>query len=104
MPPVNGTYCVTVSNTFGTVQSRAAVLRVVVTPETLAITRVGSLVEFTFSTAPGLLYSVYYNDVLSPNGWTLLPKAFQRPGDGTPITVQDPKATVPQRYYKVVVE
>jgi hypothetical protein len=103
-PADNATFCVLVTNALGSVRSRSAALRVVVKPQTVAITRVGNLVEVTFSTVPGPLYSVYYIDALAPDGWVLLPKAYQRPGEGNPITVQDPKATVPERYYKIVVE
>jgi len=103
-PTLSGSYSVTLSNVFGEAQSLPATLRVLVKPDLLVFTRAGDLVSFTFTTVPGLLYTIYYTDDFG-HAWTLLPKpAPQRVGTGAPFTVQDPKATGPQRFYRILVE
>ncbi|HTL56335.1 MAG TPA: immunoglobulin domain-containing protein, partial [Candidatus Limnocylindrales bacterium] len=99
-----GTYSVVISNPFGSVLSQAASLRVLVAPQLVSLTRNQNVVSLTFSTVNGLLYSVYYVDEISSTNWILLPKETGLLGTGSPITVQDPKATGALRFYRVVVE
>jgi hypothetical protein len=100
-----GSYHVALSNEFGVTLSASAQLRVLVKPEMLYFSRVGDLVTFTFSTETNLLYTLYYADQPNPGNWILMPKpAPQRPGNGLPMSIQDPKATNGGRFYKILVE
>jgi hypothetical protein len=102
----HGSYCVAISNSFGGVISQPAQLRILTQPKVLTVTRSGELFTFSFTTLPGMLYSVYYTDqtITSASVWSLLPKAYRREGDGASMSVEDPKANGGQRYYKVVIE
>jgi hypothetical protein len=100
----SGSYCVVVSNGFGTVTSQPAVLRVLAAPDFVSISRSGTIVSITFSTISGLLYTVEYNDTFGPGGWLPLPKGFRRLGTGAPLTVPDPDTFDPQRFYRILVE
>ena len=103
-PADSGTYCVVISNAFGTVLSQPAVLRVLVQPRLVTLVETQSGATFSFSTVPNLLYSVYFSDTLPGTTWTLLPNMFRQPGTGSPMTVQDPGAPPIQRFYRILVE
>ncbi len=103
-PLDSGTYCVVVSNAFGTVMSQPAVLRVLVQPKLVTLVESQSGANFSFSTVPNLFYSVYFSDTLPGTVWTLLPNMFRQPGTGSPITVQDPTAPPAHRFYRLLVE
>jgi hypothetical protein len=103
-PSDSGTYCVVVSNAFGTVVSQPAVLRVLVQSKLVTLIESQSGTTLSFSTVPNLLYSVYFSDTLPATTWTLLPNMFRQPGTGNPITVQDPTAPTTQRFYRLLVE
>jgi hypothetical protein len=103
-PLDSGTYCVVVSNAFGTVVSQPAVLRVLVQSKLVTLIESQSGTTLSFSTVPNLLYSVYFSDTLPATTWTLLPNMFRQPGTGSPITVQDPTAPPTQRFYRLLVE
>jgi hypothetical protein len=100
----SGNYSVVVSNAFGVALSLPANLRVLVPAKLISLTRSQNVVSLTFSTVPNLLYSVYYSDDLGNTNWTALPKESLLPGTGAPITVQDPRASVRYRFYRIVVE
>jgi hypothetical protein len=103
-PADSGSYCVTVSDGFGPVQSQPAVLRVLAQPKLTSLTSNQNGVSLSFSTVPGLLYSVYSKDKLSNPSWKLLPNAFQQPGTGAPMTVHNDAAAGKQGFYRIVVE
>jgi hypothetical protein len=103
-PADSGTYCVVVSNAFGTVVSQPAVLRVLVQPKLVTLIESQGGASLSFSTVPNLLYSVYFSDTLPGTTWTLLPNMFRQPGTGSPLTVQDPTAPPAHRFYRLVVE
>jgi subtilisin-like proprotein convertase family protein len=98
-----GTYSVLVTNSLGSALSRAAALRVVFPPTSFSITRSGDTVNVTFSTYPGLLYTVQYTDSLI-QPWSDLQKGVQLPGTGSSITIQDPRAGATVRFYRILVQ
>jgi subtilisin-like proprotein convertase family protein len=100
----SGSYCVTVSNAFGSILSQPAVLRVLIPPKLLSVFQTQNGASLTFSTSTNLLYTVYSSANLQVTDWSLLPNAFQQLGTGTPMTVQDPGASGSQRFYRIVVE
>jgi hypothetical protein len=100
----SGSYCVTVSNVFGTVTSEAAVLRVIVPPKLLSVSRSPDGVSLTFSTVTNLLYTVFAGSDASTTAWSLLPNAYRQVGTGAPMTVSEPGATTAQRFYRILVE
>ena len=103
-PTDSGSYCVTVSNAFGSVLSQPAVLRVLAQAKLTSLSQDQSGVSLSFSTVTNLIYSVYSSQVLPTTNWTILPGAFQQPGTGAPMTVHDPTATGPRTFYRIVVE
>ena len=100
----SGAYSVVVSNAFGVATSQPALLRVLVPPQLISLTQAQNVVSLTFSTVNNLVYSVYYLDDLSTTNWILLPKGGNLPGTGAPLTIQDPRANGPQRFYRLVVQ
>jgi hypothetical protein len=103
-PLDSGTYCVVVSNSFGTVSSQPAVLRVLVQPKLAFLLQTQDGISLTFATINNLLYSVSFSDDLPATNWTLLPNASEQPGTGAPMTVHDSGATGTHRYYKIEVQ
>ena len=99
-----GNYCVVVSDAFGSVTSESALLRVLLAPEILVISRAASIVSIQFSTVSGLLYTVQYNDSFHPGGWVPLAKGFRQVGTGMPLTVPDPDTRERERFYRILVE
>jgi subtilisin-like proprotein convertase family protein len=102
-PSDSGNYCVVVSNSFGSVSSQSAVLRVLAQAKLTSVTESQNGVALSFSTVANLLYTVYSSDTAAGTNWTLLPDAFQQPGTGLPMTVHD-SAAGSQRFYKIVVQ
>jgi hypothetical protein len=99
------TYCVAASNAFGVVLSAPAMLRVYVTPRLISVGRGPDGVSLTFTTAPGMFYSVYYKDELNAEGgWSLLATASHLEATGSTMTVLDPDARPTYRYYKIAIE
>jgi hypothetical protein len=103
-PNDSGSYCVVVSNAFGSVLSGPAVLRVLAQARLTSLTQSQNGVALGFTTVTNLFYSVYSSALLPATNWSLLPGAFQQPGTGVPMTVTDPAATGTQRFYRIVVE
>jgi len=100
----SGSYCVMVSNAFGSELSVPAVLRVLSPPDFFRITRTGKVVTLTFSTIANQFYTVQFKDVLNAAEWSVLPKGSNRPGTGVPMILQDPQAGGPQRFYRILIQ
>jgi hypothetical protein len=103
-PLDSGTYCVTVSNAFGSAASQPGILRVLVKPKLTALVQTQNGVSITFAAVTNLLYTVYSSNVLPGTNWVLLPNAFQLPGTGVPMTVHDPVTPGTQRFYRILVQ
>jgi hypothetical protein len=103
-PADAGTYSVTVSNLAGSVSSQPAALRVLIACEIVHVSRTLSQITLTFTTSPGLRYTVEYNGDLNGSVWTLLPGAVKLNGTGSPLTIQDPGPAAPMRFYRIRVE
>jgi hypothetical protein len=103
-PTDSGSYCVTVTNAFGSVSSPPAVLRVLALARLTSLTQDQTGVSLSFSTVNNLLYTVYSSQILPATNWTVLPSAFRQPGTGAPMTVHDPSATGLRTFYRIVVE
>ena len=100
----SGSYSVAVSNEVGFVISQPAVVRVLIKPELIAITRTQGVVNLTFSTVTNLVYSVDYKDDLDATQWIALPDAALLPGTGAPITVHDADPSPSWRFYRIIVQ
>jgi hypothetical protein len=96
-----GTYAVQISNGDGTATSVPARLTVVIEPMIMLITRTGTTVRVSFTTVVGGRYIVEYKDNLADASWTPLPTVA---GTGALVTVIDPSATSPTRFYRVRAE
>jgi hypothetical protein len=103
-PAYSGNYCVAISNIYGSTFSQPATLRVLVRPAFVSLTQSPQGFLLTFSTVTNLLYTVYARDGLGTNGWTLLPGALKKQGNGATMTVVDPDSPQRVRYYKIIVE
>jgi len=103
-PAQNGSYCVLVSNAFGSEFSLPALLRVLSPPDFFTLTRTGTVVTLTFSTITNQFYTVQFKDVLNAADWSVLQKGSNRLGTGFPITLQDSQATGPQRFYRILIQ
>jgi len=99
-----GSYCVLVSNAFGLELSSPALLRVLSPPDFFFITRTGTVVTLTFSTLTNQFYTVQLMDLINAEEWSILRKGSNRPGTGFPMILQDPEATSPQRFYRVLIK
>jgi len=99
-----GSYCVMITNAYGSAFSVPALLRVLIPPDLFFITRTGSVVTVTFSTVTNQTYTVQYTDEINPPEWLALRKGTGRPGTGLPIILQDLQATGSQRYYRILIE
>jgi hypothetical protein len=100
----SGSYCVGISNAYGSVLSQPAVLRVVLSPGLVSLIQKDGLVTLTFSTVAGLFYTVYYSDDLASGAWILLPNASRQLGTGAPMAVQDMEPASTHRFYRIVLE
>ncbi len=99
-----GTYSVTISNRVGSTSSQFALLRVLVNSQILAVTRTLGVVNITFTTVPGLKYTVDWKTDLNSPAWNLVPGAVKLNGTGSPVTIQDPVPANTDRFYRVRVE
>jgi hypothetical protein len=99
-----GSYCVMVSNAYGSAFSLPAGLRVLTPPEVFFITRTGSVVTLTFSTVTNQFYTVQFMDEVNASSWSVLRKGVNRTGTGFPIVLQDLQASGAQRFYRILVE
>jgi hypothetical protein len=100
----SGSYCVLVSNAFGSEFSLPARLRVLSPPDFFKITRTGTVVTLTLSTVTNQFYTVQFKDVLDAAAWSVLAKGSNRPGTGFPMILQDPQAGGPQRFYRLLIQ
>jgi hypothetical protein len=96
-----GTYSVVVSNAVGSATSSNAVLKVLVPPQGLSLTVVGSTASISFQSLSGLNYTLEYKNRLADAAWTSLTPV---PGNGATLTLSDPSANVPTRFYRVRVQ
>jgi hypothetical protein len=99
-----GAYSVTVSNAVGSVSSQPAMLRVLVASQIVQIRRTNGVVVLTFTTVPGLRYTVDFKSDLNLPDWSLLPGAVKLPGTGSPLTVQDADTLNHARFYRIRIE
>jgi hypothetical protein len=99
-----GSYCVLVSNAYGSAFSAPASLRVLSPPDFFFITRTGSVVTVTFSTVTNQYYTVQFIDEINAVEWSALRKGMRRPGTGFPLVLQDLQATGAQRFYRILIE
>ena len=95
-----GEYRVRVSNPEGAILSEPARLLVLESTRILSLVRTGEAVELMFETINGQSYFVEFEDSVGA-GWTSLPEVV---GAGAIVTVTDPIATGPVRFYRVRVE
>jgi hypothetical protein len=70
-------------------------------PTATNVNRSGTTVTFGFQTENGCSYRVEKSDSLSPPSWSFLENIV---GDGTVKIATDPDATVPMRFYRIVVQ
>jgi hypothetical protein len=101
-----GTYSVAVSNSFDGLISDAVVLTVITTPPTAGSPQFGAgAFTVKVDSIIGRTYVLQYTEVLksvpSENVWTDLPGVA---GTGAEITLTDPAATAPRRYYRIAVQ
>ena len=99
-----GTYSVTASNAAGSVTSTPALLRVLVESEIIQISQASGITALSFTTVPGLRYTVDYKDNLNLTAWNLLPGAVKLNGTGNILMVQDPGPVVATRFYRIRIE
>lgn len=80
----------------------ATSVRVLHSPSLQTVQRTGSVVSVSVPTAPALSYSLEFKNQLSDPAWTpILPP---QTGTGSPLVLQDQKASVASRFYRVRVE
>ena len=96
-----GDYNVVVSNGNGSAVSAMASVRVLIAPRIRSITRTGTTAQIAFESAAGQRYAIEYRDSLTSGTWNLLQRI-----DGTSqiLTINDPTATGPTRFYQIRVE
>jgi len=96
-----GAYTVVVRNAAGSITSQAAILRILLPPTIIAVTRNATSVNISFSTVTGLSYVAEYSDALGGSPWVALPPVT---GTGGVLTVTDPGAAGTMRFYRVHAE
>lgn len=99
-----GAYTVTISNSFGTTNSRPAILFVTnPPPPVINLPSENGIGQFQFSFVPvtGLTNSVQANSDISGGVWSALTN-IPPPASGDPITVEDPLNSS-NRFYRVMV-
>ncbi|HEY0548793.1 MAG TPA: immunoglobulin domain-containing protein, partial [Verrucomicrobiae bacterium] len=70
-------------------------------PTATNVNRSGTTVTFGFQTENGCTYRVEKTDSLSPASWSFLENIV---GDGSVKIATDPDATVPMRFYRIIVQ
>ena len=99
--PGGYTYSLVVSNA-GQVVLAVSKSEVPPSPVTLVLPTIGTDgMEFSFLAESGRSYSVEYNPVLSPTGWTFLRRIT---GAGAVVKVVDPDKSAPQKFYRILSE
>jgi hypothetical protein len=94
-----GNYTVVVTNSFGSVTSSPALLKVTTAP--LAVTSptiVSNKFNLLFSSQTGFTYVVEYKTNLNSPSWTPL---LTTNGTGNPVLIQDPTTNSSSRFYRV---
>jgi len=97
-----GTYDVVVSNSSGSIVSPSATLRVLV-PSTISDSvHLGSSNIISFTSVTGLTYTLEFKNQLDETNWTEIPPPVT--GTGSALSLPDPQATVPARFYRLRIE
>ena len=100
----SGSYCAHVANLYGVTTSPSALLRVLMPPTSLSISRNGGVMLINFTTLTNLLYTVQHSDSIESPNWSNLPKGFRRLGTGALFSVPDAETAQGVRFYRVLVE
>ncbi len=96
-----GNYRVRVSNPSGATWSETATLRVVIETVIVSLVRNGLTAQISFTTGPGVVYTVEYSDRLTLPAWTSLQTVT---GTGSILSVNDPATISATRFYRVHIE
>ena len=99
-----GNFRVIISNADTTVTSATATLQVfdqLEGPTIVSVTRTGLSATVTFSTLAGPGYRLEYKNTFSDPAWTLVSSTT---GTGNNVSIVDPDASVPTRFYRVRIE
>src|SRR5258706_7407531 len=94
-----GDYDVDVSDSAGSVTSPPATLRVLVPSSITNSLLTGSTSIISFSSINVLRYTLQFKDNLDETNWTDIPPPVT--GNGSVISIPDPQATVPRRFYRL---
>ncbi len=94
-----GDYDVVVSDSAGSVTSPPATLRVLVPSSITNSLLTGSTSIISFSSINVLRYTLQFKDNLDETNWTDIPPPVT--GNGSVISIPDPQATVPRRFYRL---
>jgi hypothetical protein len=97
-PADEGDYTVVVSNVRGSITSIVARLRLGEPLSITQIARAGDVTAISFTTVSGFNYTVEYADSLTSPTWVAVSSVA---GTGNIMTVNDPSATGPERFYRV---
>lgn len=97
LPTDAGFYTVAITNVYGSITSSPASLKVLPLGIIAPARTAGGQFQFRFDTATGVNYEVEYStNMLDWSPW------LTTEGLGQPLTVIDPAADGPQRYYRIV--
>ena len=97
-----GAYEVVVSNSGGSVTSPSATLRVLVPSSISDSSHIGSTNVISFTSVTGLRYTLEFKNQLDETNWTdVLPPVT---GTGSALSIPDPQATVPARFYRLRID
>ena len=100
----SGGYRLEVSNEIGSVSSDPAILRVLVSPLILSITRSNTSATLSLESTLDLRYSIEARNDVDTGLWSLVPGAIKFRGTGEAITLTDSNATNAIRFYRILVE
>jgi hypothetical protein len=96
-----GDYTVTITNTAGSATSGIAVLRVLGPAMITAVSHSDGSTTISFTTIFGLNYVIEHSDAIAGGNWSSLPVVA---GTGDILTVIDPAANGPARFYRIRAE
>ena len=97
-----GTYTVIITNGVGAITNGSGVLNVLVTSYGFTnATKVGSTYGVSFNTDLGRTYNIKYKDSLTNATWLPLTGTPTVIGTGGAVSISDPTATGPERYYRI---
>jgi len=97
-----GGYDVVISNSGGSVSSPPATLRVLVPSTINNSVHLESSNTISFTSIVGLKYTLEYKNQLDDTNWTdILPSVT---GTGGALSIPDPQATVPSRFYRLRID